>query len=327
MKIKKIISLLLVVVLCFSLASCGTAPKQEQNDTSPKKETVSDDNTSTPLLYKVTDDDGNIIWLFGSIHVGEDYFYPLPDYVLNAFDNADSLAVEFDIIAFGEDTAAASQMLTSFVITDGSTISDLVDDDVYEDAKEILSDNNFYFNMLDYYMPIFWSDLIDEFLYEKIGINLDLGVDKHLIKRAYKKDKEVLDVESAEFQYNMLAGFSDELQAYLLEESVETYNDPDEVKSELDKMLKIWAKGDEAAFIKLLEEEDDEIETEEERKLYEEYNNAIILSRNVTMANWAEDALKSGKEVFICVGAAHVVGPNAMVDLLKERGYTVEIVR
>jgi uncharacterized protein YbaP (TraB family) len=45
------------------------------------------------------------------------------------------------------------------------------------------------------------------------------------------------------------------------------------------------------------------------------------------MADYAEEAVESGKEVFICVGAAHVVGEGAMADLLEERGYKVELVK
>jgi uncharacterized protein YbaP (TraB family) len=45
------------------------------------------------------------------------------------------------------------------------------------------------------------------------------------------------------------------------------------------------------------------------------------------MTEYAEEALKSGKEIFICVGAAHVVGEGAMAEQLRDLGYTVEIVR
>jgi uncharacterized protein YbaP (TraB family) len=52
----------------------------------------------------------------------------------------------------------------------------------------------------------------------------------------------------------------------------------------------------------------------------------MVTQRNISMADFAEEALDSGKEVFICVGAAHVVGPGAMADLLTQRGYTVEVI-
>ena len=42
------------------------------------------------------------------------------------------------------------------------------------------------------------------------------------------------------------------------------------------------------------------------------------------LADFAEQALSSGKEIFICVGAAHIVGDGAVADLMSQRGYTVE---
>ena len=58
-----------------------------------------------------------------------------------------------------------------------------------------------------------------------------------------------------------------------------------------------------------------------------EYNKAMLNVRNVGMAEYAVEALESGQEVFICVGAAHVVGNGALVELLTEYGYTVEVVK
>ena len=44
----------------------------------------------------------------------------------------------------------------------------------------------------------------------------------------------------------------------------------------------------------------------------------------ILMADFTENALKSGEEVFVCVGAAHVIGVDSMIELLTDRGYTVE---
>ena len=334
MKIRKTIAVLLIIVMCFALVACGdSVGGNEHSSANGKNSNVisqsGNDKTAsantTPLLYKVTDKKGNVAWLFGSIHAGADYFYPLPDYVLNAFDNADSLAVEFDIVAFENDLTAAAKMLEKFVITDGRNIKDFLPSGVYEDAKQILTENGYYNIMFEYYMPVLWMSLIDEFLYEKIDVKIDLGIDKHLIDRAYEKNKEILDVESAELQYNMLSGFSDMLQAFLLEQTIEGYKNLEESKKEFDEMLKIWSKGDEKALAKILGE-DVEFDTEDEKKLYNEYNNAMLVERNKNMTDWAENTLKSGKEVFICVGAAHIVGEGAMVETLRARGYTVELI-
>jgi len=96
-------------------------------------------------------------------------------------------------------------------------------------------------------------------------------------------------------------------------------------KEDLNQLMDLWASGDEQAFAAYLASEDDDL-TAEELPLYEEHNDAMIVRRNQSMTDYAENALKSGKEVFICVGAAHVVGNGAMAQLLAQRGYTVELI-
>ncbi len=334
MKMKKLLALILSVVLCFVVSACDLSKNNtrvEKNETTQKQTETREELKSgdaTPLLYKVSDEGGNVVWLFGSIHVGEKYYYPLPDYVFDALNGADSLAVEFDIIAYSEDQTATVEMLYAFANPNGEKIKNLIDEDLYKKAKKILKENGMYSTFLDMYMPILWSQFIDQILYEEIGVKTNLGVDRHLLEYAYENNIEILDVESAEFQYNMMANYSMELQELLLKESIANLEEYiDEYEEYLDEMMYIWAKGDEKAMEKLLSEDDIEFESKDEEKLYEEYNNAMIVQRNKNMTDWAENALKSGKEVFICVGAAHVVGPGAMAEMLAQRGYKVEIVR
>lgn len=332
MKIKKLLAWLLVLIMCFALVACrDTVVTSSDNSTVTSTESQIDNSTdtkkgsATPLLYRVIDNDGNVIWLFGSIHAGREDFYPLPDYILNAFDDADSLAVEADIIAFEKDLKQQTDALTHMVYTDGSSIKDHISDELYTKAVEILKEYNTYMSFLDMYRPVFWSNTIDSLHYEKIGANIELGVDKHLLERAYDTKKEILEVESVKLQYQILAGFSNELQTLLLQTSVDMYEDPDTARADLATLMDLWASGDEQAFSDYLADDTQEI-TVEEAPLYNEYNQAVIVDRNLSMADYAEEALKSGKEVFICVGAAHIVGEGAVAQLLEERGYTVECI-
>jgi uncharacterized protein YbaP (TraB family) len=257
--------------------------------------------------------------------VGRESYYPLPEYVQNAFDRADSLAVEMDIVAFEKDVNAQISALTALVYRDGSKISDHIPKDVYDQCVAILTEYNTYMPLLDMYGPAFWSSTIDGLLMEELGGDTDLGIDQHLLDMAYKTNKEILEIESAEFQYQMLAGFDDEVQIAVLESSIATYHEKEAAKEDLEKMMDIWASGDEKAFADYLAADDTGM-TEEEKQLYAKYNKAMVTDRNLSMTQFAEAALSSGKEVFICVGAAHVVGQGAMADLLAQRGYTVECI-
>ena len=265
-------------------------------------------------------------WLFGSIHVGEEYFYPLPAYVLNAYASADALAVEFDIVSFESDINAQIVALQTMVYADGTTIEDHISEELYNDAKAALKDLGMYSSALDYYCPAMWSSFIDSAMIEKMGVDTSLGIDLYFLNRAHEEGKTILDVESAAFQYGMLAGYSEELQAMLLESSVASVELMEESKADMMQLVDAWATGNEAEFDALINAAP-EFESPEEEVLYNEYQNAMVTQRNLSMADFAEDALKSGEEVFIVVGAAHIVGAGAMAELLAERGYTVEIVR
>lgn len=333
MKIKNLLAILLLVALCFTTAACGFSTSIPDDTSAIENEiddTAADTNEEqerevTPLLYKVTNDIGNTVWLFGSVHVGEEYFYPLPEYVTDAFEASESLAVEFDLVAFEKDLAAQTAAMTALVYTDGTKIDEHIPAELYDQAVEILEESGYYTSFLDYYIPSFWSSFIDSALYEELGVEDEYGVDRHMIALAYDAEKDVLDIESAEFQYNMMADFSEELQIMMLEESVEMYY-AEETLEELDSLIELWAQGDAEGLDEYLNQKP-LFTSVQEKQLYEEYNNALMVERNLSMTDYAEQALLTGDEIFICVGAAHIVGEGAMADLLAERGYTVEEIK
>ena len=343
---KRWLALFLVICMLFSFVACGKEdfyPEgTEDKETEGTEQTEGTDPTDPeepsnpadpdvfgksdgPLLYKVTDEAGNVAWLFGSIHIGREDFYPLPEYVTSAYNSADALAVEFDMNAFENDMETQTAIAMKMLYTDGTMITDHISAELYNEALAILQENNMVMPYMDFYHVAAWTDTINSITQEKTGINSDLGIDKHLLDKAYTDNKTILDVESAEFQFDMLLGFSDALQIILLEQAIAEYYDTDTYKTSLEELMTLWNSGDEEAFYTYLSEEEI-FETEEEAQLYAEYNKAMLTDRNIGMADFVETVLASGDEVFVCVGAAHVVGRGAMVELLRQRGYTVELV-
>ena len=316
----KKIRILSVLILCLVIL-CGCVNTGKTPTTTPAEVTES---TISPLLYKVTDNNGNVIWLFGSIHVGIDSYYPLPQYVTDAFSGSDALAVEVDIVRMELDLIGQFQYLGMLAYPDGSSLSEHIPAETYNRAVAILEENGMYNALLDKYMPAFWWSSIESLTYEKLDAKANLGIDRHLLKQAREQKKEIREVESAQFQYELMGSFSPELQLLLLESAIDGYENLAETEDMVEEMMGLWAAGDEAAFSAYLSEEEDI--PSEEAALYEEYNNSLITQRNLSMTEYAVDALASGDEVFICVGAAHIVGPGAMAENLRQLGYTVELV-
>jgi len=360
---KKITALMLTLLMCFMLCACSdggskggalfdkattenVTPEESTSENTTSENTTSENTTSenttaptepsidvpptetqgaTPILYKVSDADGDVVWLFGSVHVGREEFYPLPDYVMNAYSSSEALAVEANILTAQDDTASLIDAMKPLIYVDGTTIKDHVSEETYTAAVDALTQIGMYSSMLDYYCPAMWSNLIDTAIISELDVDATLGIDMYFLSLATEEGKEIREIESIAFQYSMLGGFSDELQEALLASSVEWVNKPEVYGQELDKLMDIWASGDEKAF-----EESLSASTEEEgipTDLQEEYYTAMYSDRNNNMTDYAVDALESGDEIFICVGAAHIIGEDAIADNLRELGYTVELVR
>lgn len=323
MKLKRLFAMLLSLCMVFALCACSAEPLVSNVTPPAKQPTVpSGPSSITPLLFQVTDAKGNTAWLFGSIHVGRDDFYPLPDYVYNAFNEADAAAFELDALAFESDLNAQIDALQLMVYTDGSTIKDHLSEENYNKAVEIMTEAGYYTQLLDTYNIVMWQMLLDELLYMDLGFDLENGIDRYLTQKAYDEKKPVYEVESVRFQYQMLCNYSPALQEMLLESSIASWDEPDSIQESMDSLMDAWASGDEASLATLLASEAEGL-TEEEQALYAEYHKAMATDRNIGMADYTERALASGEKVFICVGAAHVVGEGGIVDLLQARGYTV----
>ena len=284
------------------------------------------ETTIRPLLYRVADTKGHQIWLFGSIHVGILTMTELPPYIINAYKNASALAVEVDTIEAQQNESVMVNALSRLVYTDGSTIRDHISEELYQEAVAIFRLHQIYNPALDQYMPAFWSSMIDSFLTENDQISSNYGVDLTLLQKAKADRKSIISIESALSQYQMMGDWSPALQENLLASSVTSYKNPVAATYQLEQMLYAWCTGD-AALLRDLSSDDAEDLDETEKQLYEEYKKTMITDRDAKMTDFARDCLAEGKEVFICVGAAHVIGENGIVDRLTAEGYTVEIVQ
>lgn len=289
------------------------------------------ENPATPLFYHVTGNDGQEMWILGTIHVGDERTGFLPQEIYDAFDASDALAVEFDMNEYADrmesDENYAATISSAYFYGDGSTIEDHLSSEeypeLYEHAVLMMKASGNYFSTVPYMKASVWSSSIDNFILQQgYRLTSSKGVDQRLLDLAEKVDKKILSMESAEFQVNMLNGYSDELQELLLEGSV--YADALEQRNGTYELFEAWCRGNEAELTEATADDTSDL-TEEELALYDEYNNAMLIDRNHAMVETAIEYLESGETVFIAVGLAHVLGETGLVAGLRAAGYTVEV--
>lgn len=293
---------------------------------SPDKE----NEGATPLLYHVTGEDGQEMWLFGTIHVGDSRTGSLPQELYDAFSASDALAIECNSDAFDkqldEDEELSDKVSSYYFYSDGSLTKDhITDETLYDDAIQMLKASGNYHANIPYLKAYMLGSSLDSF-YLRLGYHLtsDKGAESRLILLAKQKEKPIWEVESSLFQIQMLTGYSDPLQEELLKDNV--YTTPEEYWESIDELYALWCAGDEAALIEHLRDDTSEL-TEEELVLYEEYNTAIMTDRNDGMLEVAKQYLESGDTVFYAVGLAHLLDENnGLVFTLRDAGYTVTLV-
>ena len=262
------------------------------------------ENKATPLFYHVTGENGQEMWLLGTIHVGDERTAYLPEEIYNAFAASDALALECDSEAFDkqveEDDKLSEEVSNLYFYSGGVTIESLIPDflekygedteeaespesneetegeedpaeeeDPYAEAVKFMKAIGAYNMNMPYAKPYLWSSAIDEFyLRQGYQLHRDQGVEERLYAWAEELDKEIREVESSMFQIKMLTGFSNDLQLMMLSDSL---NSAAKASWESTwELYELWCAGDEAALREELSDEVDMTDwTEEEIAEYE----------------------------------------------------------
>ena len=318
----KFLRLFLVIIVLLTFTGCGKDKEKEKT-----KEPEVKINNNDAIIWEVKSDTATV-YLVGSIHVARESTYPLQQVLLDAFADSDALAVEANIVDGMKDEELMAEMALMMMYTDGKTARDYLSDETEKLLDEYIAKNGIggmgkdseTAEYLYMFKPWVLQSLIENDLAIATGLISDLGIDMYFINEANKRNMEIIEVESLMFQYNMFESFSPELQEYLLKSSLET--DREEYKTNLLETLEAWEKGDVAKLEELFFMQEEDL-TAEEIKLVEQYSKALIVDRNIGMADKVEELLKGDKNVFYVVGSGHYVGDVGIIQLLTDRGYTV----
>ena len=281
-----------------------------------------------PALWQVVGPNGEEMYIMGSIHIGEESMYPFDQRIDSAFEKCDSLAVEYDIVSADERAenwtdGERIMYLSQYTYKDGDNIRNHLSKETYNEAKAYLVQKGVYTEQMDLFVPAFWQSIVNSLIVEDSGYNTEMGVDRVLIKLAREVGKQVLEIESEQSQLEMTLSFQDIVYDDSISEMIES---KDSVSMQYAYMIDLWKRGRDDLIDRMTNDltflysgSDDEAYA----KAYEEYNDKMITERNINMADVADGYMKDGKKVFFVVGAAHVCGDGGIIDLLEEKGYTV----
>ena len=263
-----------------------------------------------PAAWRVQGKSGGELTLLGSMHVLRPSDYPLPPTVNALIDGADNIVMEIDL----DDVDGAQQQLIvqKAMLPQGKVLADVIDADAYRLVTQHMSALGVDVKALEHFEPWFLALTVLDIGMRKLGFQPDRGVEQYVLARARGAGKEIVGLETLEFQMGLFDALPREQQQALLEQ---TLDELDEGAAVLDKMVASWRAGElESLSAELFEEFDGY------PGLYEK----LVTKRNSSWVPLLEGMLADGNRHLVVVGALHLVGPDNVIDLLKMRGHEVE---
>lgn len=303
------------MVIAFTLIVTGCQKKEKDIEDNKK-------SPATPLFYKITSDNSDVtVYLLGSIHAADDNIYPLNDTIMSSYNESDYLAVEVDTVALTSNFELQIELAKKMLYTDGTTIKDYLEEDLYNKMVEFLQSKNSYNTLYDSYKPAFFESLFENIIITDAGMDANKGIDVHFLNLAKKNGKGILEIETAEFQYDMLLNNPIELDKLMIDGYV---NDYESSVTEMKELYAAWKKGDVSELEKKLFESDTSELTEEQIQMVNSYNQSLITDRNYGMVRALEQYMSENKNVFCVVGLGHVIGNEGIISLMEKKGYNIE---
>ena len=266
-----------------------------------------------PLLWKVSDAD-NSIYLLGSFHLLKETDYPLAASTYAALEDAERVVFELSPAEMN-DPRLARKMAAAAMRTDGQTLQQSLPASTWAALSVYTAQRKLPIANFQPYETWFVSLLVGMTEMQAVGLNPQLGLDKHFAERAVAAGKPVTGLETGEQQIALFDGMGEKEQLQALQD---TLSEVANIKTEIGKLHDLWRAGDAEAL---------NARTGAEMKAeYPALYQRINVERNQAwlprLAGMLDES--ASDDTLVVVGAMHLLGEDGVVAMLKTKGYTVE---
>jgi hypothetical protein len=262
-------------------------------------------------LWLVKTPQNKAIYLLGSLHVLKSDAYPLAKAINEAYSLSQKVVFETDLAAM-MDPAVQGKMMAMGLYPEGQTLFQNISNEMQSSLKKKMTNLGMPLEHFARFRPWFLAVTLTILELQRLGFSLDYGIDIHFYGKAGMDEKEIGFLEPVDFQLELLGKMNARDQKAFLGQ---TLKDLDVAAQMADDMLKYWKKGDVKNLYAVL------------FKSFEDYpqiENRLLRRRNIDWVKKIEEMMAEEKNIFIIVGAGHLIGPGSVVALLKEKGYRVK---
>jgi len=262
------------------------------------------------FAWKVTGK-GGVVYLVGSVHLLSKEFYPLNPAIEAAYKDADLLVEEVDMAEMLDPTAQMG-FLTRGMLPSATPLDKVISASTYALVAKRAADLGLPAEPFKLLKPWLVALMLVQAEWQKAGFDPELGLDKHFYDQAKAEGKTTQGLETAAYQISRLDDMTMEQQEHLLSESLK---DLDAEKANMARLVESWRAGDAPGVERIVLSE-----LKQEPLLYQR----LLVERNRNWIPKIEALFARPRHALVVVGAAHLVGPDGLIAMLRAKGYTVE---
>jgi uncharacterized protein YbaP (TraB family) len=251
------------------------------------------------------------IYLLGSFHLLKSDAYPLDKDIEAAYRDCQRVVFETDIDA-ANDPAFQARMLTQGLYPEGQTLEQNISKETYSLLEKKLTEVGLTLDQVNRFKPWRCALTVAALKLKRMGFDPQYGIDGYFFNKAKKDGKEKLFLESLDSQIALFSELGgNQAEAFLRQ----TLKDLEVVETMLPDMVGAWETGDAARLESIMTTS---------FKDYPDIYDRFIVQRNRAWAGTIEQLLAQGGTTLVVVGAGHLVGPENVLQLLKNKGYNME---
>lgn len=267
--------------------------------------------TDTPALWKIAGPAANV-YLFGSFHLlPPDVKWRTPR-VESALEESKVLVFELDP-AVAEDPQVMLQLIMKYgVLPQGETLPAVLPPQVNAELGRAAAGVGLPPANLAPMRPWLAAVTVSVQFLVSQGFDLHGGVDHVLAGWARSSGRAIASLETADAQLRFFADLTREQEVDFLAISLKQIRESPQLIGE---MLAAYRKGDVAGLHRTLNSAMDEMPALRGR---------LMRERHEQWVPQIEKMIADGRGHFIVVGAAHLVGPDSVIAMLRARGVRVE---
>ena len=250
------------------------------------------------------------VYLAGSFHMMRASDYPLPAEFFTAYQ--DSRKIIFEVPpGETESPEYMGKFLSLAIYNDGTTLKEHISSAAYAKAESFCKERNYPLEQYQFFKPTFLVMTLTVSEMNKIGADPQKGIDNFFKDKVVQDGKATGSLETVDQQISLLTSMDAGLGSDQILESIEELK---QIEVMLGELLAVWRKGDEAKMEELYIKD---------LKLYPKLYQTLIVDRNNKWVRNIEGYLNGSGSTMVVVGAAHLVGADGLVNLLRKRGYKV----